>query len=395
MMSHVNDNFSDMPGGKLVRVALSLGGLCDPGLRGEVDGIGVYARQLWRRLEACPDVELHPVAGYGRRFCAAAGSIVGRFTFPCPYVPSAGLSLLTGAAFPGSSALDGSVDVFHATDAKIPKLRGVPVVATLHDAIPLANPEWATQHLRTLKNYLIRAAAQWADAVITDSIAMVPQIAEQFRIPSERITPIYPGVDERWFQRIDADVSASVIARYGLAPGFFLMVGTLQPRKNVARLLAAYRALPARIRAERQLVVVGRIGWSAEALVAQLRAATAQGEVRWLEYVVESDLRVLYQSAGAFVFPSLWEGFGFPVLEAFASGTPVVTSNLSALPEIAGEAAVLVDPYQVDAIRDAMLRLAEDEALRSHLAAAGLLRAQQFSWDACAKRVLGVYRTIA
>jgi alpha-1,3-rhamnosyl/mannosyltransferase len=305
------------------------------------------------------------------------------------------LSALSGAPIVGSSALKGRVDVFHATDVKIPRLKDVPVVATLHDAIPLANPEWASQRLRTAKNYLIRAAAQWADAVITDSMAMVPQIAEHFQIPPERITAIHPGVDEQWFARIDADVCAGVLARHSLAPGFFLTVCTLQPRKNLARVLAAYRALPARVRAERPLVVVGRIGWNSEAIVADLRAAAAQSEVHWLGYVAENDLRALYQSAGGFIFPSLCEGFGFPLLEAFASGAPAVTSNISALPEVAGDAALLVDPYQIDAIRDAMLQLAESEALRSRLATAGLLRAKQFSWDACAKQMVDVYRAVA
>jgi glycosyltransferase involved in cell wall biosynthesis len=269
------------------------------------------------------------------------------------------------------------------------------VVATLHDAIPLAHPEWANPKHRALKNRVMRTAARWADCIITVSQAMVPIIVEHFRIPLERISVVHNGVDDVWFEPVPSELRAKVRSRHGVAPGFFLTVGTLQPRKNIGRLLEAYRALPNSVRKQHPLVIVGRASWGVNDLIPTLRAAEAAGDVRWLDYVSDEELRALFHSAHAFVFPSLYEGFGLPVLEAFASGIPVVTSNVSSLPEVAGDAALLVDPLDIDALRDGMLRVTEDIALRARLVAAGSLRATQFTWRACAQQVLAVYRTVA
>jgi glycosyltransferase involved in cell wall biosynthesis len=381
--------------GDNLRIGLSVRTLCNPEFKGQVDGIGVYTRHLWQQFDASRSVDVHPIVGFGRQYGELASRFSRGFAFPLNYGASGALSIVSKAPFPGARVLAQRIDVFHATDYWIPKLAGVPVVATLHDAIPLSHPEWAKPKHRAFKNIFMRAAARWADAIITVSAAMVPAVVEQFRVPPERVTVIHNGVDDKWFQRIPPETRRTMLARHGLAPGFFLTVGTLQPRKNLARLLAAYRALPARIRREYPLVIVGRMGWGVDDLLPAIRAAQASGEVLWLDYVPDAELRAIFQSARALVFPSLYEGFGMPIVEAFASGVPVLTSTVSALPEVAGDAALQVDPRDVEAIRDAMLRLADDSALCTRLVAAGSLRAKRFSWQTCAEKVVTVYREVA
>jgi len=201
-------------------------------------------------------------------------------------------------------------------------------------------------------------------------------------------------VGERWFESEPVSRIAAVQASYALAPGYLLFVGTLQPRKNVARIVEAFGRLPAQISAGRELVIAGKAGWRADDLVATLRSAAGAGRVRWLDYVDANDMHALYQGAAGFVFPSLYEGFGLPVLEAFASGIPVITSTTTSLPEVAGDAALLVEPTDVDAIAEAMASILEDSVLASRLRTAGLARARTFTWARCASKTVSVLRSL-
>ena len=187
-----------------------------------------------------------------------------------------------------------------------------------------------------------------------------------------------------------ADCVQATRERYGLAQPYALYVGTIHPRKNIARLLAAHAAL--RSRSDLDLALIGAPGWRSDALVAQ---AAAQEHVHLLGYVPDADLPALLAGATCFVFPSLYEGFGLPVLEAQSLGVPVMTSHNSALPEIAGDAALLVDPTDVDAIAQAMLQLSQDETLRQRLIAAGHANVQRFSWTKAAAETLAVLEEAA
>ncbi len=375
-----------------LRIGISTTLLVGAEMRLQPDGIGTYTRELAAAYALRGDVTSVPVV-MGPR--AARQAPAGAIILPDRPNVSVALSLATGADFRGARRLAERVDVYHATDLYIPRLRRTSVCATLFDAIPLRRPEWANPRLRRTKNWALRKTVQWADHVIAISAAMVPELVEYYEIDAARITVTSPGVDARWFDVESASRIAAMRARYALDPDYLLFVGTLQPRKNIERILAAFERMPAQITAGRQLVIAGKAGWRTDDLVATLRRVEGAGRVRWLDYVDADDLRALYQGAAAFVFPSLYEGFGLPVLEAFASGTPVITSNTTSLPEVAGDAALLVDPLDVDALAAAMASIVEDTALAGRLRAAGQMRARAFTWARCAEETTAVLRSLA
>lgn len=373
-----------------LRIGFSDTILVDPRTRDSLDGIGVYTRELRRRFAARTDVSVVPVVMGARAAAAAAPGTICLGSMPGL---ASAVSIVSGASFAGAARFARCADVYFATDYRVPRLR-TPVCATVFDAIPLSHPEWANPRMRVAKNWILRRSMEWADRVLTISHAMVPQVVEQYGIAENRITVTPLGVDESWFVPESQGRLDEVRRRHGLAPGYLLTVGTLQPRKNIPRLVEAWLRMPPRIREGRQLVVVGKSGWRAEATHKLLRDHAADG-VRWLERVPDAELRALYQAARGLVYPSLYEGFGLPVVEAFASRTAVITSTGTSLPELAADAALLVDPLDVDAIAEAMTRVVEDDALVDDLRARGYERAALYTWDACAARTIEVLRATA
>lgn len=352
------------------------------------DGIGHYTRELIGSMGALPGIELVPIS-FGAQ---PPDSLAPHAIVYGKYPLLAGLAALTGGSFPGGGALRDRVDVVHATDHLVPKFRGIPTVATLMDAIPLSHPEWVSPRLRFWKGLLWRHAAAWAQQVITISEHSKTDIVRHFGIPPERVSVVPLGVDDRYFEALAPEFRREVLQCLGLPRQFFLCVGTLQPRKNLERILRAHQRLPLDMQKEVPLVVAGRPGWRCEEVIELLEQGRERGTVQWLRYVPDIELRALLQSAAALVFPSLYEGFGLPVLEAFASGLPVITSSTSSLPEVAGDAALLVDPLDEQAIADAMQRVLESPKAANELRRRGLSRAREFSWRQCAERTLAVYR---
>ena len=354
--------------------------------QGGLDGIGVYTQALLAYFNQRQDLSIDEIPFRALRGLPTNNSLPGRFHLEVLR------SALTGIPFRGSKALRKKVDLFHATDHHIPKLSGTPVVATLMDPVPLMRPDWANSTGRKLKNWLFRRSTQWASHYITISHAVVPDLVEHFGIPEEKITPIHLGVNMADFSTVSLEKKSAVLERLGIKSGFFLFIGTLQPRKNVNKIIEAFEQLSPEIQKEHPLVIVGREGWSSEDVVKKIHRLVDLGVAHWLGYVSFADKVVLLQSAISLVFPSLYEGFGLPVLEAFASRLPVITSNTSSLPEVAGDAAYLVDPLDAEALKDAMNRVITHPELSKNLAEKGYLRASQMTWESCAKKTLDVYR---
>lgn len=285
----------------------------------------------------------------------------------------------------------GPCDLFHAMDHLLPPLRDVPSVFTVHDLAFLAHPE---THLRTNRAYLtfmmprfVRAATR----VITDSEATRRDVLRHYNLPPDKVRVIHLGV-EPMFRPLDlAQARALVSVRQRLAEPYILFVGTLEPRKNLTGLLAAYRRLVQERFEAPHLAIAGAPGWLYQDVYRQVRTWGLGERVSFLGRVPDADLPPLYSAAAAFAYPSLYEGFGLPPLEALACGAPVVCSNRSSLPEVVGDAALLVDPTNPGALATALGRLLDDAALCQQLRARGIARAAEFTWERAAAATTRVY----
>ncbi len=372
-----------------IRVAFGTSVLAQGLQRHELDGIGHYSRELLECFRTQDAIHAVPFT-----FGDAAPSQL----LPSPvdvgrYQRQAALGIVMGRSFSGFAALEENVDLVHATDHMVPRLGNTPVVATLMDAIPLSHPEWVGYRFKKLKNALWRRSFGWADRILTISHYSRQEIVRHFGIPAERIDVIPLGVNPRWFNAPTPHEAEAVAAQYRLPAQYFLFIGTLQPRKNLLHLLESHAALPTAVRRACPLIVVGRAGWGCDEEVRRLSAADP-AELRWLNYVADKDLPVILGLSRALVFPSLAEGFGLPILEAFAAGTPVIASNTSSIPEVAGDAALLVNPADREALTQAMLRISREDGLVQELSSRGAARARTFSWERTAAETLSSYRKL-
>lgn len=283
-------------------------------------------------------------------------------------------------------------DVFHLSQQLWTPPRRTRFTATLHDLTC-----WLLPQMHQSANVI--GAHRFADRVLRGAAGVIA-VSENTRkdamhllgLPPERIEVIYPGVAEAFFEVTPESIEAAR-TRYKLTRPYVLFVGTIEPRKNLVRLLEAWEGLRRSIREEHELVVAGPPGWGDRTVLDRLRAG-ASGQ-RYLGYVPERDLPALTAGATLFVYPSLYEGFGLPVVQALAAGVPVITSGVSALPEVTGDAAVLVDPYSVAELRAAMERLLCSGSLRAELALKGSARAAQFRWERCAQASWQFFEKVA
>ncbi len=267
---------------------------------------------------------------------------------------------------------------------------------TLHDLSWLHHPQThPVERVRFLERHLPRTLEQ-AGVVLTVSHFIAGEIETLLGVPREkiRVTPL--GVDAAYRPRA-AEEQRPVLQRHGLdGSQYLLVVATQEPRKNLVRLAQAYAALPAPLRARHPLVIVGARGWLREEIERALGPLEARGEARRLGYVDEADLPLLYAGAHSFAFPSLYEGFGLPLLEAMACGVPALTANAASMPEVArddaGSIALTVDPLDVDALRDGLLRLLQDDGWRADARERGVARARQHTWARCVDETVDAYR---
>jgi alpha-1,3-rhamnosyl/mannosyltransferase len=312
------------------------------------------------------------------------GSIAG------PLTTGFGLAALAAANHTPLPVLDWlarGAGVFHASVlVRRPPTRAR-LSATIHDLTCHLLPELHPRANR-IAEMRFAAIARRADALIAVSEATKKDAVEVLGIAPEKITVIHSGIPHAFFAP-DAKLIDAVRQKYSLRRPFVLFVGTIEPRKNVDLLLDAFESLPASLREHYQLVVAGPPGWHSGKTIARLR------HVRYLGYVPEMLLPALTAAATVFVYPSLYEGFGFPVAQAMAAGVPVITSNVSSLPEIAGGAALLIDPKSQSELHHAISRLLTSEGLRTALAAEGRKRAGRFHWEECAKKSVDFFERVS
>jgi len=288
----------------------------------------------------------------------------------------------------------GPLDIYHAPDFVLPPLRRARRMVTVHDLAFLLYPECADARLRQYLMSVVPRSIRDADFVVTDSINTQNDVICLFGASPDR-TAVVPGGVEARFRPAPPEAVAELRARLGLHSPFVLSLGMIEPRKNWQGLIRAYSQARARHRLRHQLVLAGPRGWLWESIFDERERSPYRNDIIFLGFVADADLPALYTAAEAFAFPSFYEGFGLPPLEAMACGTPVVVSNAASLPEVVGDAGLMVPADDIDALAEALARLLLDEELRRTLRAAGLQRAAQFTWPAAAQRLLEVYRRVA
>jgi glycosyltransferase involved in cell wall biosynthesis len=290
----------------------------------------------------------------------------------------------------GQDQTIGPTEIFHATDHLLPHLSHARSVFTLHDLTALIFPTTHTQLNRRFLQLMLPHFLHDATLVVADSASTQRDAQRLYHLPAERIRVVHLGVDPH-FQPVAPPIQDEVRERYRLPDRFILSVGTIEPRKNLIVLLEAYQALHQQD-PEIQLVIAGGRGWHSEPFFDKLRTLGPEESVKLLGRVPDEDLPALYSLAEDFAFPSLYEGFGLPVLEAMACGAPVICSNTSSLPEVAGAAAIQIAPTDVAAWTHALKQLSADAALRASLRERGLKQAARFSWETTARQTYAVYQ---
>jgi glycosyltransferase involved in cell wall biosynthesis len=355
-------------------------------------GIGTYIRNLLRQLARLDrDSEFVVLCRPEDREALAS---LGENFRPVPE-RSANYSIAEQIAIPLALRRE-QVTLFHAPHYVLPALVRCRSVVTIHDCIHLMFPQYlpnrlALRYARTS----IAIAARRAARVMTVSESSKRDILRFVDASPDKIDVIYNAYDERFTVEPREEDVVRVRERYQLHDEFVFYAGNVKPHKNLQRLIEAFDLVRKRGLDHLKLVIIGDEISKYTALRRAVHQHQLHKYVRFLGYMPEETLAVMYRLAGVFVFPSLYEGFGLPPLEAMASGTPVVTSNVSSLPEVAGDAAVLVDPYDAQAIADGIHRVLTDETLRRDLRKKGVARAGQFSWEASVRRVHKIYRQVA
>jgi len=364
-------------------------------------GLGTYARHLAEGLRALESRPVLTIFYNGDKAHPLPPTLAGlpTHTLPLATRPWRLVAALSQQLDLGLDRWLPDCDLFHATEHLLPRLKDARTVLTVHDLIFLLFPEYHLPLNKWFLNRFMPLFVRRAHAIIAVSQCTKDDLIRHYTVPSEKITVVYEGVDARFQPVTDLDTLTRVRARYSLPERYVLYVGTIEPRKNLNTLLEAFAGLKERpatcdlrpATCDLRLVIVGKTGWLYEGFFRRLRELGLEDQVIFPGFVPDEDLPAIYSAAELFVFPSLYEGFGLPPLEAMACGTPVVVSNTSSLPEVVGEAGLMVDPRDVRALAEAMERVLTDEHLRAELTANGLERARQFTWERAAQETMEVY----
>jgi glycosyltransferase involved in cell wall biosynthesis len=285
------------------------------------------------------------------------------------------------------------LDIFHNPSQVITAFKfSQKYIITIYDITPNLYPETHTDIITFVHRYLLPKALKTSDKVITISHHTKNDIIKHFKIPENKIKVIHLAANENYKPLNEKEI-INIKQKYNLNYSFILYVGTLEPRKNIPTLLKALYKLKKQ-GIKHKLAITGKKGWKYKSIFETIEKLNLQKDVIFTGYVPDEDLPALYNAADLFVYPSLYEGFGLPPLEAMQCGTPVITSNTSSLPEVVGDAGIMVNPYDVDELANNMYGVLTNDGLREELSKKGLERAKLFSWKKCAEEHLKVYEEV-
>jgi glycosyltransferase involved in cell wall biosynthesis len=281
--------------------------------------------------------------------------------------------------------------LFHGTNYDIPLWNRCPTVVTIHDLSVLLLPGMHERRIARRARRRLHIMARHATMIIAATESGKRELCEHLGVEPQRVA-VTPYAPRRSFRPLPAEQTAEVRRRLNIADEFLLFVGTIEPRKNLITLIRAYEEILRASRQPPQLVIAGKEGWLTDELFAHIKRAGLEDSLRFTGYIAEADLAALYSSCTAFIYPSLYEGFGLPPLEAMSCGAPVITSRIGSITEVVGQAAYLVEPTDTVELARSIIKLLEDEGARERLRVAGRERAAQFTWEKTAERTLEIYR---
>jgi glycosyltransferase involved in cell wall biosynthesis len=359
--------------------------LCVDALEPQLGGIGRYTWELFKGLPARPEISRLYFFGRTRLL-----NDPQRLLREDPIERQRGIARAFGK-WRTSRVLKSTL--VHGPNYILPTSASTGVI-TVHDLSVFRYPETHPPERVRAFERLFGSSLSRAAHVITDTETVRRELIDAFSVPRSSVTAIPLGVDPKFRPRDDVEV-AMTIDRWGLEPGAYgLSVAAFEPRKKIAELIGAWRRLPARIRDRFPLVLAGGSGWRNDELHGEIASAAAEGWLKHLGFVDDAALPHLYAGARLFIYPSIYEGFGLPPVEAMASGTPVLVSNRSCLPEVGGEAARYVDPDDADQFTSALEECLEDEQWQAKMVQRGLDRAHQFTWKNCVSSTVAIYATV-
>lgn len=372
-------------------------GLNATSLLSPLTGIGQYTYQLAKGLQKFKDLELD-------MFYANGWSTEVRDK---PIKQIRNIKLLVKKFIPKTYEISRIIQQSYFNERSFDKVKGIyhepnflafnyegPLVLTVHDLSWIRYPEMHPADRVRNMNKHFQKSMERASMIITDSQAIKDEIMGMFGVADARIKSIPLGV-ESLFRPLDVLETQTVLKQHGLShQQYILAVGTLEPRKNLSSVLLAYMQLPANVRKHYPLVLVGMSGWHTSALEKQMAPLVAAGEIRQLGYLEREDLAVVIAGALTLVYPSIYEGFGLPPLEAMTCGVPVIASNVSSLPEVVGDSGLLVNPHDINDIAKAIEIMITAPEIRAASAQKALARSAEFSWDSCVDQTMAIYRQV-
>lgn len=368
-------------------------------------GIGQYTYHLAKGLQADPELDMHFFyAGAWRQDVQEANESIEAQTSwrlklrsvvkkSIPDAARYNLSRYWRQRSFSQGCRQKTVDLYHEPNFLAYRC-DVPSVITAHDLSWIRYPQTHPKERVAEMNRFFQPGLERASLILTDSEFVKQELMDLFGTPAQRIKSIPLGAEAVFHPRSEQETSM-VLNQQGLTHGRYLLaVGTLEPRKNLGMALEAYRSLPAAMREHHPLVLVGMKGWLTSALEKQMAPLVAAGHIRVLGYLQRDELATIISGALCLIYPSIYEGFGLPPLEAMASAVPVISSNVSSLPEVVGDSGVLIDPENAPDLAQAMTRMVEDSEFRNTLAAKSLERSRLFSWERCVTQTAAAYRQV-